>query len=121
MEYRDNSGSSWPGRCRWLHQQIEHASYGDPLLSKRQRSLCQVLDMHKLLAAQFHPDLRLEFCETWWFGLGGTNREQRLPVFDGPAVFDEFRDHGARDFGLNLVHQFHRFNNAEHLANVHMI
>ena len=48
--------------------------------------------------------------------LGRLDREQRFAVFHRPAVLHELRDDGTRDFGFDLVHQLHRFDDAEHLS-----
>ena len=45
-----------------------------------------------------------------------TNGEECGAVFDRRAVFDKPGDDGARDFALDLVHQLHRFDDAENLT-----
>src|SRR5690348_13134233 len=42
--------------------------------------------------------------------------EQRLAVLDGSAVLDEDSDDRARSIGLDLVHELHRLDDAQHLA-----
>src|SRR5579871_5481040 len=51
----------------------------------------------------------------------GSNGKQRLAVFDGLSIGYEASDDLAPGIGLDLVHQFHRFDNADHLALFHMI
>src|SRR5689334_22728768 len=46
----------------------------------------------------------------------GLDLEQRLAVLDGRAVLDQDADDRARDVGLDLVHQLHRLDDAQHLA-----
>src|SRR5579863_8318544 len=48
--------------------------------------------------------------------LAGPDGEQRLSVLDRASVFDQLGGHHARHFGLDLVHQFHGFDDAEDLA-----
>src|SRR5438552_1330864 len=51
--------------------------------------------------------------------LKGADAKQSLPVLDRLAVGDELaRDH-AGYFSLNLVHELHRFDDAEHRARLH--
>src|SRR5579875_822807 len=50
-----------------------------------------------------------------------TDGEERLAVFDGPAVLKQFRDNGSRNLGLNFVHQLHGLNNAKNLFRFHSI
>src|SRR3954470_19100726 len=47
--------------------------------------------------------------------------EQRLAVLDRRAVLDEDPDDRARDVGLDLVHQLHRLDDAQHLALVDLV
>src|SRR3954467_11275560 len=47
--------------------------------------------------------------------------EQRLTVLDRRAVVDENGDDRAGDVGLDLVHQLHRLDDAEHLALVDLL
>src|SRR5712691_1696613 len=47
--------------------------------------------------------------------LPGTDGEQRLSVLYRTAVFDQFRGHDTRHLRLNLVHELHRLDDAEHL------
>ena len=42
----------------------------------------------------------------------GLDSEKGLSVLDGLAVLDVNLDYFARGFGLDLVHQLHRFDNA---------
>src|SRR5579859_4493367 len=46
--------------------------------------------------------------------------EQRLPIFHGLPVICEYPQHFPTDIRLNLVHQLHRFHNAERLTSVHV-
>src|SRR2546430_894572 len=45
--------------------------------------------------------------------------EQRLAELHGVAVLREHGDDGAVDVGLDLVHQLHRLDDAQHLALLH--
>src|SRR4051812_25632603 len=47
--------------------------------------------------------------------------EQRLTVLHGRAVLDEDRGDRAGDIGLDLVHQLHRLDDAEHGALVDLL
>src|SRR5262245_8591011 len=47
--------------------------------------------------------------------------EQRLAVLDRRAVLDEDGHDRARDVGLDLVHQLHRLDDAQHLALVDLV
>ena len=47
--------------------------------------------------------------------------EQLLAVFDGLAVVDQDLDDLAGDIGFDLVHQLHRFDDAEHLADFDLV
>src|SRR5580692_10066205 len=47
--------------------------------------------------------------------LGRTNREQGFPVLHRSAVFNQLRDERTRHLGLDFVHQFHGFDDAQHL------
>src|ERR1043166_184750 len=53
--------------------------------------------------------------------LAGTDGEQRLSVLDGPAVLDKFRRHDTGHLRFDLVHEFHRLYDAEHLARLNRI
>src|ERR1700690_308476 len=45
--------------------------------------------------------------------------EQRQSVFHRASVGDKYLADHARDFGLDLIHQFHRFDNAQRLPLLH--
>src|ERR1051325_7229774 len=47
--------------------------------------------------------------------------EQRLAILDRGAVLDEDRDDRAGDVGLDLVHQLHRLDDAQHLPLVDLV
>src|SRR5258706_9540666 len=51
--------------------------------------------------------------------LKGADAKQGLPVFDRLAVGDQLARHHSGDFSLDLVHEFHRFDDAEHGARLH--
>ena len=53
--------------------------------------------------------------------LGGPNREQRFAVLDGPAVLHQLAATIPGHFGLDLVHQLHRLDDAEHLTGGHAV
>src|SRR5438552_12523808 len=48
----------------------------------------------------------------------GPDAEQRLPVFHGLSVLDEDAQHFTTDVGLDLVHEFHGFDDAQSLASL---
>src|ERR1700678_3318629 len=48
--------------------------------------------------------------------LGGPNRKQRLAVLDGLAVVHQALDDLTGSVGFNLIHQLHRFYDADDLA-----
>src|SRR5580658_10714385 len=48
--------------------------------------------------------------------LRGPNRKQGLAVLDGLAVVHQALDDLAGSVGFNLVHQLHRFHDADNLA-----
>src|ERR1700685_1405790 len=63
-----------------------------------------------------------EFIQSWCKRPSrAPNRKQGLPKLDGLAVGDEALHDLARGIGFDLVHQLHGFDNADHLALVHMI
>src|SRR5262245_18611072 len=47
--------------------------------------------------------------------------EERLAVLDGLGVLDQAGDDGAIDLGLDLVHELHRLDDAEHLPLLHLL
>src|ERR1039458_1574593 len=47
--------------------------------------------------------------------------EQWQSVFNRASVGDKYLGDHARDFGFDLVHQFHRFDNAEGLPLLHRV
>lgn len=47
------------------------------------------------------------------------NDEHRLPVFHGFTVFNQNLGHRAVNIALDLVHDFHRFNNADDITGSH--
>src|SRR5262249_36384366 len=47
--------------------------------------------------------------------------EQRLAVLDRRTVLDQDSDDRAGDIGLDLVHQLHRLDDAQHLALVDLV
>src|SRR5690242_2145399 len=51
--------------------------------------------------------------------LGRLEAEERLAVLDRAAVLDEHLHQPAGLLGLDLVHQLHRLDDAEHLALLH--
>src|ERR1700728_5352810 len=53
--------------------------------------------------------------------LGGPNRKQGLAVLDGLAIVDQALDDLAGSVDFNLVHQFHRFHDADNLALFDMV
>src|SRR5690349_5774452 len=53
--------------------------------------------------------------------LSGFDDEQRLSVFDRLGVFHHHLGDPARHFGLDLVHQFHGFDDAHGLAYFHSV
>src|SRR5690606_34202540 len=46
--------------------------------------------------------------------------EQRLAVFDRLAVLDQDLGDGSGELRLDLVHQFHRFDDAQRVAHLHL-
>src|ERR1700751_4781277 len=48
------------------------------------------------------------------------NPEQRLAVLHRLSVLREDPQHFTADFGLDFIHQFHRFHDAKRLALVHV-
>src|ERR1700729_1520059 len=48
--------------------------------------------------------------------LNRTDGKKSLPVLYRLSVHNESALHDTRGFGLNLIHQFHGFNDAEHLS-----
>src|SRR5713226_8061648 len=58
---------------------------------------------------------------TFWNISAGADREQSLSVLNWPAVFHKLRYNRAGDLRLDLIHQLHGFDNAEHLAWLHDI
>src|SRR5215471_5645324 len=55
------------------------------------------------------------------FLAGGAQREKRLAILDGLAVFDKDSRHFPADVRLNLVHEFHGFDDAHCLARLNMV
>src|SRR6185436_13406649 len=47
--------------------------------------------------------------------------EECVAVLDRLAVVDEHRNHSAVDLGLDLVHQLHRFDDADRLPASHLL
>src|SRR5882672_5984463 len=53
--------------------------------------------------------------------LKGADSKQCLPVLDRLAVAHQLAGHHAGDFRLDLVHELHRFDDAEHRARLHCL
>src|SRR5216684_4123280 len=53
--------------------------------------------------------------------LKGADAKQSLPVLDRLAVGDQLARHHSGDFGLDFVHELHRFDDAEHRARLHRL
>ncbi len=52
--------------------------------------------------------------------LSRLDRKQRLPILHRLPARRNPLHHLARHIGLNLVHQLHRFDDAEHLPDLHL-
>src|ERR1019366_5635189 len=57
----------------------------------------------------------------FWNISARANGEKSFSVLDWPATFHEFSYDSPGNFGLDLVHQLHRFDNAENLAEFHRV
>src|SRR5579862_7608989 len=51
--------------------------------------------------------------------LNGADRKQALSVLDGLTVLNQLAFDHPGDVGLDLIHEFHGFDDAEHFARLH--
>src|SRR5689334_13824139 len=53
--------------------------------------------------------------------LSGPDGKQCLPILDRLAVADQLAFDDAGQFGFDLVHELHRFDDAEHMAGLYAL
>src|ERR1051325_6150499 len=76
----------------------------------------------RMMRSAISPRLAMRIL--WNISPGSAKRlhqEERLPELDRLAVLHHHLDDAARHLGLDLVHQLHRLDDAEHLAFLHYV